>query len=118
MKGSVLALPLPDEYADTVLFIETIEHLDSMYDVSNALDEIKRILKPNGKVIIAMPDFSSLAGRIMERLYGVFHPQAYADDHKVKMGVDSLEYLCTKKQLTLEDNINLLKRDVILRFSK
>jgi len=118
VRGNVLSLPLPREYADTVLFIETIEHLDSMYEVSKALDEIKRVLKPDGRLIVAMPDFQSLAGRMMEKMYGVFHPKGYADEHKVKMNDEMLAYLCERKNLVLEKGCNLLKRDVVLSFRK
>jgi predicted SAM-dependent methyltransferase len=118
INGSVLDIPLSSEFADSVLFIESIEHLNGLDEVNKAIDEIKRILKPNGQVIIAMPDFSSLAGRIMERLYKVFHPQAYADDHKVKIDDYKLVSICERKGLALKNHTNLFKRDVIMAFWK
>lgn len=116
--GSVLDIPLEKETVDTVLFVETIEHLDCTEDIHKALSEIYRILKYNGSVIIAMPDFTSIGGRIMERLYKVFHPQAYADDHKMKLNTTELEKLCNQYGLTMKNMINLYNRDYIMKFVK
>lgn len=118
IEGSVLNIPLQDNYADTILFIETIEHLNTKLEINNALEEIKRVLKPDGKLIVAMPDFKSLPGKIMEKLYGIFHPSAYADDHKVKLDDIQLINMCWHKGLILQESRNLLKRDFVMSFIK
>ena len=46
-------LDLPDGAADAVLFMEVIEHLDHPEAV---LAEIRRILKPRGKLIVVYPN--------------------------------------------------------------
>lgn len=43
-------LPFADSYFDAVVFLEVIEHL---FDPYGALSEIKRVLKPSGKLVIS-----------------------------------------------------------------
>lgn len=45
-------LPFPDSYFDSIIAIEVFEHLPNPEEI---LDEFKRILKPNGNIIITIP---------------------------------------------------------------
>lgn len=46
-------LPYPDEYFNKVLFSEVLEHLK---DERKALQEISRVLKPGGKLVLTVPN--------------------------------------------------------------
>jgi SAM-dependent methyltransferase len=46
------AVPLPDQSVDTVLSTQTIEHVP---DVDAYLAECRRLLKPNGKLVLTAP---------------------------------------------------------------
>ena len=52
-----------NNFFDTILMFHVLEHLD---DPVKTLKEIRRILKPNGKLIISTPDFDCA----MARKYG------------------------------------------------
>ncbi len=52
IRGSVYALPFKDESFGTVLFSEVIEHLRNPWE---AIREIRRVLKPGGRIIIVFP---------------------------------------------------------------
>jgi SAM-dependent methyltransferase len=54
-------LPIESSHADIVLFQEGIEHLS---DQLHALGEINRILKPNGKLLLTTPNYSSLKAKM------------------------------------------------------
>ncbi|OLP44891.1 glycosyltransferase [Rhizobium oryziradicis] len=51
--GSCEAIPLPDASVDVVVSFETIEHIEA-HEVF--LKEIKRVLRPNGSLIISTPE--------------------------------------------------------------
>src|SRR5215467_7795286 len=53
LVGSCENVPLPDNLFDVVTSFETIEHHDKHEEM---LDEIKRVLKPGGVVIISSPN--------------------------------------------------------------
>lgn len=54
-------LPIEDNTFDYVILMETIEHIP---DQLHLFQEISRILKPNGKLILTKPNFSSFAARL------------------------------------------------------
>lgn len=56
---TIFPWPWPDNYADEILMFHVLEHLPDTYKTIN---EIRRILKPNGKFIGQIPHcFSNLA---------------------------------------------------------
>lgn len=52
-------LPLPDNVFDLVLCAETIEHVR---DVQLLLSEVRRVLRPGGRLAITTPAYSRLTG--------------------------------------------------------
>jgi SAM-dependent methyltransferase len=58
--NSLGPIPVEDAYADLVLLIEAIEHLDDI-TLHNILSEIRRITKHDGYVVITTPNQENLA---------------------------------------------------------
>ena len=58
-KGSVYALPVQDGYADVVLLIEVMQHID---DLGRAMSELSRVIKPGGLIVIGDRDPYSIIG--------------------------------------------------------
>lgn len=52
-QGSATSIPCPDQSFDLVVSFETIEHVDSP---ERFLDEVCRVLRPNGTFIVSTPD--------------------------------------------------------------
>lgn len=52
-KIDAIALPWPDDYFDVVTAIEVIEHIDG---IGAALAEIRRVLTPDGRLFVAVPN--------------------------------------------------------------
>lgn len=64
VRGELTAggLPLADASADAVLFSEVIEHL---VDPDSAMDELRRILKPGGHLMLSTPNLAAWYNRAL-----------------------------------------------------
>jgi SAM-dependent methyltransferase len=63
--GSAMEIPLRDESIDVVMAFEVVEHLP---DVARAFDEMLRVLRRPGHIIIGLPNHASLWTPIEDRL--------------------------------------------------
>jgi len=68
-KADILNLDLPDNSVDVVMALDVIEHLN-FADQVLALDEIRRILKPGGRLVATMPNLAHFSGRLVYLLTG------------------------------------------------
>ncbi len=57
--GDICKLPYPDNQFDLILATDIIEHVD---DDLLALQELRRVLKPHGTILLTVPAFPSLWG--------------------------------------------------------
>lgn len=63
-QGHAENIPLPDQSADLAVSFETIEHLENH---TAMLQELKRILRPGGRLVISTPDrdiYRKISGRL------------------------------------------------------
>ena len=69
--GSVEKIDLPKDAYDLAFMIQTIEHLEKPYEILTA---VKRILKPNGKLVIVTDNTDSIDFRFFKGGYwGGYH---------------------------------------------
>ena len=79
VKADIKSLPFPDEYADYVELMNTIEHFP-MHHVIEYLKEIHRVMKKGSKLIILTNDMTGLAIDWLEMVSNAsFEPQKYID---------------------------------------
>ena len=57
---NIPSIPLEDNSIDYVLSTPFIEHLPTYIDALNLLIEIRRVLKPGGKILLIVPNYLSL----------------------------------------------------------
>lgn len=60
-QGSLVALPFPDETFDAAVSLDVLSDAGVAIEAA-ALDELCRVLRPGGRLLLNVPAFSSLAG--------------------------------------------------------
>jgi SAM-dependent methyltransferase len=68
--GDLRSAAYPDEHFDVIVLYHVIEH---MYQPVEELEEIFRVLKPNGSLIIGTPNFDSACARRFGEKYRLLH---------------------------------------------
>ena len=87
-------LKFKDNTFDKIYAIQILEHVDNL---SKVLDEISRVLKPRGKVIISVPYHKS------EKWLLKIRPTYFKEIHHVRIFKENeLERLCKKRNLFLK----------------
>ena len=102
VQTSVFALPFPKNSIDCVLFSEVIEHLDAPED---AIREIQRILKPQGKMIIIFPN--DLMFKVSRLMVGMFREAFYDPGHVMQWTPSGMRNLLSKYDLSIAASSNL-----------
>ena len=80
---------------DFVFYWGVLEHLK---DPSNEMKNLKKILKPKGRVLILVPNFHSRAMKIL----GLATPTINPRSHLQFFTYESMNYLCNKNNFSLE----------------
>lgn len=77
--GSILNMPFEDNFFDVVVSVSTLEHIK---ELDGTMLEIKRILKPDGDVILSFPARNAITDSFF-RLVGYnprhLHPSSHKD---------------------------------------
>ena len=111
VNGSIFALPFQANSFDCVICSQVIEHIRiSMVP----FQEMSRVLKPGGRLILGTPDYHTLMWRIIEPLYGYFIPGGYEDEHITHYHKDGLIQLLDTMGFTVERAQYILKAELIL----
>lgn len=77
-------IPLPDHSVDLISFSNVLEHLHNRTAI---LTELRRLLKPDGKMYISIPN-TNTPWKIFQRTHGV--DSRDDDDHKIEYSVETL----------------------------
>jgi dolichol-phosphate mannosyltransferase len=87
VQGTIFALPFPSARFDVVICSEVIEHIP---DDPRIFQELTRILRPGGTLILGTPDYGRRLWWILEWIYGKVLPGAYAHEHITHYSHDTL----------------------------
>lgn len=115
VQGSIFELPVTDESFPCVLCSQVIEHVPR----ANVLDELDRVLQPGGFLILGTPDYAKWQWVVIEWLYKILLPQAYADEHITHYTYRELtEEFVSKRGYKLEAVRYILQGELILGLRK
>lgn len=86
-EGAFERMPFDDSFFDVVLSIDSIEHVASR---ERAINEIKRVLKKEGELVVFTPAYDSLTWLIGERFVNLI--TGNPSDHITPFTKESLSY--------------------------
>lgn len=107
VQGDGMLLPFDNEEFECVISSEVIEHIPEENGIH--IDELTRILKPGGILVLGTPDYDRWEWVVMEWFYGKVKPDAYASEH-----VTHYTYKTLSKAL-LDRGYEILDHDYIGR---
>ena len=115
VQGSIFSLPVPNTAFPCVLCSQVIEHVPR----ANVLDELDRVLQPGGFLILGTPDYAKWQWNVIEYLYKMLLPQAYADEHITHYTHNELfEEFVKKRGYKLITTKYILQGELILELQK
>lgn len=115
IHSSGFDLPFPDSSFSCVLCSEVIEHVPKD---SSILSELHRVLKPGGHLVIGTPDYANWQWVYMEKLYKLFAPGAYADEHISHYTYAELKEIYEKQGYIFVESRYILQGELIMSFKK
>jgi SAM-dependent methyltransferase len=116
VQGDGLRLPFPDNTFECVISSQVIEHIP---DENGAhLDELARVLKPGGTLIVGTPDYGGWQWPVIEWFYGRLAPGAYADEHCNPYARASLTQALEARNCRVREVAYILKAEMIVHAVK
>ena len=115
VNASIYRLPFKDNAFDCVVCSEVIEHLPPE---ERPFWEMSRVLQPDGRLIIGTPDYASIGWRVIGRLYALFAPEGYANEHITRYSKSGLVELIEKQSFSCQEIHHICRSEMILSFSK
>lgn len=118
VRGSGFTLPFPDASFPCVLCSQVIEHVPMSGVTPSILDELCRVLKPGGRLVLGTPDYDRWEWVYIEKAYGFFAPGGYADEHISHYTREGLLTEFAGRGFTHEATRYILRAELILALRK
>ena len=116
IQSDGLKLPFPDATFDCVICSQVIEHIPD--ENGRLIDELSRILRPGGTLILGTPDYGHWEWIWTERLYHLFAPNAYADEHVTHYTFDTLTKAIQRRGYGQMEHAYILRGELIIKAVK
>ena len=116
LQANGCILPFRDEEFKCAISSQVIEHIPD--EGGRLLDELTRVLKPNGILVLGTPDYGNWQWRVTERLYDLAAPGAYAAEHVTRYTFDSLKKALEQRGYEILDHDYILQGELIFKARK
>jgi SAM-dependent methyltransferase len=115
VQGSSFALPFKDGSFDCIISSQVIEHV--RYDEA-LFEEMRRVLRLGGTLILGTPDYATLGWRIIEPIYGFVLPGGYKDEHITHYTREKLVQIMMQHGFAVEEVAYVARSELIMRCRK
>ena len=100
LRGDITKLDFDDASLDLVMALDVIEHLD-FEQQEKAIREIRRVLRPEGRALLTIPNLAHFASRVTFALTGKLLRTSTIDRHKGDRPIGEYIDLCRNHGLKL-----------------
>jgi 2-polyprenyl-3-methyl-5-hydroxy-6-metoxy-1,4-benzoquinol methylase len=98
-----------------IICSEVVEHIPR----GSVFSELDRVLSPDGLLILGTPDYSKWEWNLIEKLYKLILPQAYADEHITHYTYREIyDEFIRKRGYKIESVSYILQGEMIVSFRK
>jgi len=115
VRGSITALPVRAASFECVVCSQVIEHLPANPVI---FDELLRVLRPGGLLILGTPDYATIGWRTIAPLYAVAAPGAYKEEPITHYTLDSLTELAARYRLEIVEHAYVCRSELIMAMRK
>ncbi len=115
VRASGFALPFANDSFPCVLCSQVIEHVPM---VPSMIDELCRVLRPGGRLVLGTPDYDRWEWVWTEKAYGFCAPGGYADEHISHYTRRGLLDAFRRRGYAHEGTRYVLRGELILAFRK
>ncbi|MDY6917677.1 MAG: glycosyltransferase [Chloroflexota bacterium] len=115
VNATIDALPFRDACFDCVVCSEVIEHVPCD---ETLFREMSRVLEAGGRLILGTPDYGGVWWRVIERLYDLFAPGGYAEEHITRYTRRSLVEMVERHGFTPQGIEYVGRSEMILSLRK
>lgn len=116
VQADAFRLPFPDETFECVICSEVIEHLPE--GCGDIFGELTRLLAPGGTLVLGTPDYGRVWWRVIEKLYHLAAPNAYAEEHVTHYTRDMLMDLLKDRGYEILDHRYICRSELIIKARK
>jgi SAM-dependent methyltransferase len=113
--GDCRRLPFADDVFGLAIASQLVEHNE---DADACLDELARVLRPGGVLIVGTPDYGRARWRIAEALHRALVPAAAADRHVNRFTRQGLFVALERRGFTVERHAYVFGAELIVRVRK
>lgn len=113
LQADGMRLPFLTSAFECVICSQVIEHIPE--ENGRLLDELTRILKPGGILVLGTPDYGQWQWVTIEWVYGKVAPGAYADEHVTFYTYESLTKALIGRGFEILDHDYICKGELILK---
>jgi SAM-dependent methyltransferase len=115
VNGSVFALPFRSGAFDIVISSQVIEHLP---DDPVIFSELVRCIAADGALVLGTVDYGGWQWPLIERLYGLFKPTGYAQEHITHYTATTLVQRLTALGLRIEHIEYICRGEIVIKARK
>jgi len=113
VNADIKEMCFKDGVFDVVICSEVIEHIGREYQI---FQELTRVLKKDGALILGTPDYSTFSWNFIEWFYKRIIPGGYADEHITHYNKKELVMLMKNIGFKLESYQYILGAELICKF--